>query len=197
MTIICLVRHGETDWNKQGILQGQQETKLNTKGKQQAKITGAFLATMHHDFDILITSSLQRAKETAKIMNQHLHLPLYEMDILRERYFGDAEGLEITERQLKYPDNDFPGLEEEKVFYERVVAGFQEITTKHKNDHILIVSHGLVINLILSHIRNEEMNYKKTALLNGCINCIQLADDAWHVSGINEISHLKEYFTDL
>lgn len=190
MTKICLVRHGETDWNKQGILQGQQETKLNTNGKQQAKMTGVYFAAMNHDFDILITSSLQRAKETAKIMNQHLQIPLLEMDALRERYFGHAEGLELAE-QLKYPDNNFPGLEEEMTFYERVVAGFQEITTKHKNDHILIVSHGLVINLILSLILNEEINYKKTELLNGCINHIQFFDDAWHVNSINEISHLK------
>ena len=191
MTKVCLVRHGETDWNTRGILQGVQDTILNAQGRVQAEATGIYLAENHTDFDMLITSSLHRAKETATIINRHLHLPFQEVDAFRERSFGDAEGLSVEERQHKYPNEDFPGQEAESEFYERVVQGFQHIATKYKNQHILLISHGLVINLILSLILQEEVNYKQTGLLNGCINHIQFIKPTWQVNNINMIEHLS------
>ncbi|MBN6206477.1 histidine phosphatase family protein [Ralstonia pickettii] len=190
MTKICFVRHGETDWNTAGILQGQQNTGLNHKGQEQAEATGAYLAANEEVFDILITSSLKRAKETAEIINQHLQLPMLETDAFRERAFGEAEGLSREERQQKYPDTNFPGAEKETDFYERVTTGFQEITAVYANKHILLISHGLVINLILSSLLKEEINYKKTALLNGCLNHIHLINNTWHVQTLNQIDHL-------
>ncbi|WP_405098067.1 histidine phosphatase family protein [Oceanobacillus sp. FSL H7-0719] len=194
MTKICFVRHGETDWNTAGILQGQHNTSLNAKGQEQAEATGAYLAAQN--FDLLITSSLRRAKKTAEIMNKHLQLPILEMDAFMERAFGKAEGLTYEKRERLYSDNNVPGEETETDFYARVVGGFQEITAAYPNKHILLVSHGLVINLILSLLLNEEIDYKKTALLNGCINHIHFIDNTWQIKSINEVSHLNGTIRD-
>ncbi len=190
MTKICLVRHGETDWNHAGILQGQQNISLNSKGREQAKATGKYLAANEEAFDMLITSSLNRAKETAKIINHYLQLPLLEMDAFQERAFGAAEGLSKEERQRKYPRAAYPDAEKETAFYSRVMKGFAEITVAYADQHILLISHGLVINLILSSLLKEEINYKKTALLNGCINHIQLINNTWQVQSLNQMNHL-------
>lgn len=192
MTKICFIRHGETDWNINGTLQGQKNTSLNEKGRAQAETTGVYLANNLKGFDLLVTSSLNRAKETAEIMNRHLQLPMIELDALKERAFGEAEGLSHEERHRRFPDMEYPGQEKETDFYERVVGCFQEITAEYANKHILLVSHGLVINLILSLLLKEKINYQQTALLNGCINHIHYDQDTWKVGITNQVDHLSK-----
>ena len=109
MTAICLIRHGETDWNALGKLQGRTDIPLNETGKKQAKETGAFLKGS--DWDVIITSPLRRAKETAEIINQYLGLEIIEMEDFIERNYGDAEGMPFEERMRLYPDKEYPNQE--------------------------------------------------------------------------------------
>lgn len=96
MTTIYLVRHGETNWNAEKRMQGQTDIPLNDKGEQQATLCGAALKP--EDYDVVISSQLQRAKRTAEIINQYLGLPFEVMEDFAERHFGDAEGLTFDER---------------------------------------------------------------------------------------------------
>lgn len=109
---ICFIRHGQTDWNKQGRLQGKTDIPLNDTGRKQAEACGKFLNAA--DYDVLICSPLQRAKETAQIINLHLILPLIEMDDFKERSFGDAEGMTMEERQERIRTAAFQAKKNEK-----------------------------------------------------------------------------------
>ena len=93
MTLLYLVRHGETDWNLQRRIQGSTDIPLNNTGRQQASRTGRLLARRH--WDAVITSPLSRAAETAQIIAVELDLPAPEsLPELVERAYGEAEGLD-------------------------------------------------------------------------------------------------------
>src|SRR5690625_4440025 len=124
ITTICLIRHGETDWNAQGRIQGRTDIPLNSLGIQQAKECRDFL--IDSDWDVMITSPLQRAKQTAEIINEGLKLPLIEMKDFVERSFGDAEGMTLKEREEKFPNRNYPNQEERSALNERVIAGIDK-----------------------------------------------------------------------
>lgn len=96
MTRICLVRHGETDWNALGMLQGKTDIPLNQKGINQAKECGEFLKSA--TWDVVVTSPLTRAKQTAEIVRRFIDKPLIELVEFIERDYGDAEGRTVEER---------------------------------------------------------------------------------------------------
>lgn len=129
MTAICLIRHGETDWNALGKLQGRTDIPLNETGKKQAKETGAFLTGS--DWDVIITSPLRRAKETAEIINQYLGLEIIEMEDFIERNYGDAEGMPFEERTRLYPDKEYPNQESKEALAERLMAGVQKVSERY------------------------------------------------------------------
>ncbi|EQB38582.1 hypothetical protein M948_08325 [Virgibacillus sp. CM-4] len=189
ITTVCLIRHGETDWNAQGKLQGKTDIPLNNTGRKQAEECGTFLNA--DDYDVLIYSPLQRAKETATIINRHLGLPFIEMDDFKERSFGDAEGMTIEERFQVYPDKQFPHQEEREGFKKRVMTGLEKVTQQFPKQRILLVAHGAVINVILSELSNGEVGSGITKLMNGCISNVQFQDQTWKVHNYNQIEHLS------
>lgn len=192
MTTICLVRHGETDWNASGRLQGATDIPLNNIGIQQAKECGEFLKST--EWDVIITSPLKRAKRTAEIIHENLiDVPLIEMDDFSERCFGDAEGMRPDERQAVYPDRNYPNQEEMESFIERIMTGIKKVNQEYSNGKVLLVAHGAVINSILSTLSKGELGSGKTKLINACISNIQFQDEQWNVREINQVKHLSHY----
>mgnify|MGYP005787675381 FL=1 len=94
---ILVTRHGQTDWNALGKLQGQTDIELNNIGRQQAKETGKLIKD--ENIDLIITSPLKRAVETAKIINTNFKVNIVEDDRLMERKYGESEGLTKDERK--------------------------------------------------------------------------------------------------
>ncbi len=97
---LYLIRHGETDWNKEFKIQGSSDIELNEYGRELAFITREGLR--HIPFDIAYTSPLKRAKETAEIILGGRNIPLYEDKRVQEACFGSFEGAtlkELRERQ--------------------------------------------------------------------------------------------------
>ncbi|MGK0532507.1 histidine phosphatase family protein [Bacillus sp. 'calajunan'] len=88
MTVLCLVRHGETEWNATGKLQGRENIDLNKNGKQQAGKCGLYLR--ENRWDVIISSPLSRAKQTAEIINQYMLalVEIIEMENFIECDFG-------------------------------------------------------------------------------------------------------------
>ncbi|WP_371931551.1 histidine phosphatase family protein [Bacillus sp. MMSF_3328] len=86
MTEICLVRHGQTDWNAEGRIQGRTDIELNEMGVRQAAACRDHLA--NENWDIIISSPLQRARQTAEIINQNIQKPLVLMEEFIEKSFG-------------------------------------------------------------------------------------------------------------
>ena len=138
-----------------------------------------------------MTSPLTRAKQTAQIIADVLEIPVIEQQALTERCFGEAEGLTTEERTLKFPDQDIPGLEDIQVVRQRVWNVLQTLASTHADESVIIVSHGGVINAVLSILSNGEIGTGITKLKNACLNHITYSNDEWTIHSHNNILHLE------
>lgn len=188
MTTICLIRHGETAWNAAGKLQGTTDIPLNNRGIKQAEACGAYLAAS--EYDVLISSPLQRAKQTAEIINEQLDLPLHVMDDFKERSFGDGEGMTYDKRRTVYPEKHYPNQEMKADFHQRIMTGLQEVSQRYPNQRVLLVAHGAVIKAILRTFSDNEHLLENDRLMNGCISNIKFEKDTWNIKDFNRTSHL-------
>ena len=188
MTKICLVRHGETNWNVRGIIQGQTNIPLNNIGEKQANQCGIYLS--QYEYDIIISSSLKRAKKSAELINQHLNLPIVFNDKLKERHFGIAEGQSKLELIKKYPDQIYPKQESRLSLNRRVMSELNQIIHNYHNKNIIVVAHGAVINSILSSVSNHTMGSKITTLKNGSFTIIKVSGNNWSIESLNLTNHL-------
>jgi len=135
VTALLLVRHGETDWNAEGRLQGQTDTPLNDYGRRQARGLAEQLAGER--LDAVYASDLARARETAEILAGPLGLPV-ELDAgLREKNWGNWEGLTSTER-----DRVVYVGESTQAHRERTLAALHRIADRHPGGRVLVVTHG-------------------------------------------------------
>ncbi|MBP3041765.1 histidine phosphatase family protein [Bacillaceae bacterium Marseille-Q3522] len=190
MTQICLVRHGETDWNALGKIQGRTDIPLNKKGIKQAEASRDYLAQF--SWDAIISSPLSRARHTADIINQSLHLPIYEREEFIERCFGDAEGMTWEERTSAFPDGQYPNQESFADITLRVMNGLKQVHKEFSGEKLLLVAHGGTIGAILATLSNGKINNKNTKLENACLSTIYFADNAWKIHDYNLIQHLLE-----
>lgn len=188
MTVICLVRHGETDWNNQRKIQGRKDIPLNEMGSLQAKDCQNYLSKF--DWNVIVTSPLQRAKQTAEIINEELQLPIVVMEEFIERDYGEIEGLTIEERLKYFPNSECPSQEKFEVVRERVMSGINRLHELYKNQNIIVVAHGGVIKVLLNSLFNEEVISRKNGLFNGGMSHI-IYDDGWYVKDYNQVSHLS------
>lgn len=173
-----------------GRLQGSTDIPLNPKGIQQAEASGQFLK--NSQWDVLITSPLKRANQTAEIINKSLNIPLVVMEEFKEKFFGDAEGMTLKERLALYPDHQYPNQEEDEALSNRVISGLERIHHEYKNQRVLLVAHGAVINSILSYLSSGQLGYGKTKLQNACMNEINYCENQWKLISFNQVDHLSQ-----
>jgi probable phosphoglycerate mutase len=156
VTTLLLVRHGETDWNRDHRWQGHSDPPLNERGREQARD----LATTLDAADVVYASDLERARATAEILAERLAVPL-RLDVrLRERNFGAWEGLtsaEIEEQQgesfLRWRNGDGHGAEDAEPyaeFFARVKSFVDEAVERHPGQTILVVAHGGSVRAVLA-----------------------------------------------
>ena len=193
MTTIGLVRHGITDWNIQGIAQGASNVPLNRTGRQQADSLANRLAT-EEDWDLIISSDLSRAKETAEIIGRKLQLPVSHFDTrLRERSGGKIEGTTERERIEKWGtdwrklDLAMENLDEAA---ERGMACIKGILEDFSGQRVLIVSHGALIGLTLKTLMPEE--FQETSMDNTSITILKNTESRWDCSLYNCTLHLQK-----
>lgn len=191
ITFICLVRHGETDWNLSGRLQGRTDIPLNNTGVIQAKECSQLLKGTH--WDVIITSPLKRARETAEIISKDQNIIPVQMKDFLERSFGDAEGMTVQERLSAFPKRNYPRQETREDLNKRIISGINKINLEYHNERVLLVAHGAVINTILANFSNGEIGSGKTKLINGCISNIEFTQDEWKINDYNQVKHLSHY----
>ncbi|MEK3881436.1 histidine phosphatase family protein [Paenibacillus sp. PL2-23] len=154
--IIGLVRHGQTDWNAQGIIQGQTDIPLNEAGVQQAQSLANRLAEEAPIWNAVISSDLQRARRTASIIAEKLDIPVLAPDPrFRERDFGEVEGTTEAERLARWGSNwreCGPGIENTEALRARGREAVLELLHREKERNILIVSHGGFIAQLLQEL---------------------------------------------
>ncbi|AVI40397.1 histidine phosphatase family protein [Bacillus pumilus] len=190
MTTICLVRHGETDWNAAKRIQGRTDIPLNDTGKWQAEQTGLYLKDAH--WDVVISSPLTRAKETAHLILKHVDAPLVLMDDFIERDYGDAEGMSFEERQKLFPNKQYPNMEPLETIQDRMVEGIEKVRAAYPNQQVLIVAHGAAIHALLTTLADEHLGLENTRLVNACLNYVEWKDGKWKVLDYNVVSHLTQ-----
>ncbi len=163
-TQLCVARHGETDWNAQGILQGWLDVPINEVGRRQALDMAAGLTTK--GVKALWTSPLLRALETAEIIAEQLDLPPPLPHAgLKERCFGEIQGIPKSElgesnplllQQIlrRNPVAHFAGGETMDEFADRVLGALADIGTQNGSACVLIITHGWVMDVIKRQVEN-------------------------------------------
>ena len=179
MTLLTLLRHGETDWNLQRRIQGSSDIPLNETGRAQARAAGLRLAEESPaDLPIVMAaSSLSRAQETAQIIADVLEVdPPVIVPDLRERAYGEAEGLNDEEFLARWGDwgsADVPGAEPWDAVRERAVRGMRALVALARQRsgpagcHVVAVSHGATIRAVLRHATGDPHAAAGIRLANG------------------------------
>lgn len=162
---LYIVRHGETVWNTQGRLQGQADIPLNENGIRLARITGEALKNV--PFDLVITSPLSRAKETASLILGERRVPVVEEERIQEITFGEWEGLCCRKDGYEIPSAEFGKFFSDPFHYlpprdgesvndviQRTGDFFRELvnTPEYRDDCILIAAHGCSSRALLYNI---------------------------------------------
>jgi 2,3-bisphosphoglycerate-dependent phosphoglycerate mutase len=158
--ILFLFRHGETDWNREGRLQGHIDTPLNATGLLQALALAETLRP--HRLDAVVSSDLSRARTTGQIVAGALRIPLFTEPGLRETNVGAAEGLlwadaktrfgeGLTERWYSDGDVAFPGGETGIATRVRGLAALRRFTALHLYRRIGVSTHGAMLRQLMRH----------------------------------------------
>ncbi len=191
MTKIGIIRHGSTPWNKGGRAQGNSDIQLNEEGLSGAHQLAERLRT--EEWDIVYSSNLLRAQQTAEIIADKIRIKIHLDSRLREVGGGLIEGTTEEERVLKWGGKwrelDL-GIESDDSVIARGLSLIEEVSNKHINQNILIVSHGSFIKQILKvlvpHFNIEE------SLSNASFTSLVKYENGWDCDLYNCTKHLNE-----
>ncbi|MBU9722741.1 MULTISPECIES: histidine phosphatase family protein [Bacillaceae] len=192
MTTIGLIRHGVTEWNSLGKAQGISDIPLNELGRKQALDIGIRLSK-EEKWDMIFTSDLGRAVETAQIIGSKIDINTYNSDErIREINCGKLEGTTEEER-VKLWGSDWRnldlGMEKHDEVANRGIGFLQEIVKTYKGKRLLVISHGALIGLTLQQLLPEK--YKKTKIDNTALTILNHSEGTWDCSLYNCTKHLK------
>lgn len=205
---IYLIRHGRTEWNDKGLLQGWADSPLTEKGIEGAKRTGQVLAKV--PFAACYSSMLKRAQDTAAYIIGNRDIPHFHHQGLNELNFGQWEGKAISDvindpEYLALRDNpkEYKAIghqgESIELFYQRVTHAFWQIVEHHQhqeNENILLVAHGLTLTLLTAvlkgvpwqEFRNPEYH---RFVSNTSINIVRVENGKAELIVFNNSAHLE------
>lgn len=179
MTRVILVRHGQTDWNKEGRFQGHQDIPLNDTGRQQARLLA--LSLEDTQIDAIHASTLLRAQETASIIAHPRSLIPKLWEDLKEGSFGSMEGITVQDYHLKYADKHqiaktlsakdrlhFKIIDDEESFHEvakRATRALNAIVAEHPDQTVLVVTHGGVMRALM--VYHTDLPWDQARFDNG------------------------------
>lgn len=175
---IALVRHGETDWNRERRIQGLTDIPLNDTGRQQAAATAE--ALRDESWDAIYASPLSRAAETASIMAAGLGLaePVHVPELVERRH-GALEGLDPAGRAaLEASAATIDGLEPRSAVIERSSAALLALAERHPGGRVLAVAHGGVIHSLILHLSDWTLPAPGYRIDNGSVHLVRVVDGA-------------------
>jgi len=155
MNDIILMRHGQTNANKNFIVQGRMDNPLNEDGIRQAYRTGQYFLNNDVEFDMVISSPLKRAFATAELVNKGMLMkrPIVLDKGLIERNFGDYDGKEINDDYYYLIKRGLvPNMETNEELENRVCTSLKDICKKYPNKKLLVVTHSHVIKALLTRL---------------------------------------------
>ena len=206
MTDFLIIRHGETDWNRQLRFQGQIDVPLNATGHEQAGRLAERLRA--EPIDLLISSDLQRAQQTAAPLALRRAQPVAALHAgLREQSFGQLEGLDAPTIRELHPalwaqwlrfdaDESAPGGESTRQFHTRVLTAVRELAMAHAGRRVAVVTHGGVLDMLWRTVHGLPLSGgRECAIPNtginrlrwraGTLEIVHWADDG-HLAGLPE-----------
>ena len=184
MTTFILLRHGETDWNRDRRIQGATDIPLNDTGRQQARDAAAALretldpAIPH----VVVASDLARARETAEIIATELGLPAPHLyPELRERAYGVAEGMHVDEYFQQWGDwhgTDVPEAETRDDLRQRALHGLAQVSRDVRREtapaaaSVIVVTHGALIREVIRHASGGTLPREGERLANASAHTV-------------------------
>lgn len=202
---VYLVRHGETQANRDGIIQGQQDTQLNALGEEQARIVGEVLK--EEEFGFAFSSDLMRARKTAEaIVAHHSNVELVLHKELRERGMGDMEGKEGRTKGAKLALAHDKTVEAAGEFSHRIVGWWNrvilgQVLSRQKGSDavgVLVATHGGVITtLVRELVGSRKVRSGDGVIIFQCMNAsisvIEVDEDGkGELVRFGDVAHLRE-----
>jgi probable phosphoglycerate mutase len=200
LTNLLLIRHGETTWNQQGRMQGQNDSPLTPLGLHQARQLAARLKGV--PFTALYSSDLGRAHQTARCIADVTGHEIVADRSLRERSFGIFEGYTHAEIEKRFPEHHVPFArrdphvampegESASQFRDRCVGGLERIAQRHTGETIVVVSHGLVLDALYRTATKMALDVPRGfPLLNCSVNTFRYEAGSWLAVAICDVTHL-------
>ncbi|MDO9242977.1 MAG: histidine phosphatase family protein [Rhodocyclaceae bacterium] len=207
-TRLCIVRHGETDWNAVRRIQGHVDVPLSAVGHAQARAAGNALAS--EGLAAIYSSDLTRARQTAEATAHLTHVPLQLTSGLRERHYGVFQGLTYAEAAVQYPeayarhqardDAHFAPPDGESLhdLALRIAGVCDDIVRRHAGEAVAIFTHGGVLDVLYRRALGRPLTAPRDfAIPNAGINWIEVVDDCWSVLTWAERDHLDSVRDEL
>lgn len=165
ITRVLILRHGQSEWNALGRWQGQADPPLTDLGRQQALTAAHLIATECPSFQAIVTSDLDRARETGLTIAGVLGCAVHHLDPRwRENHAGEWQGLTPEEIRAQWPgylENDRrpPGFEAASSTVARARAALDDIAARHAGACVLVISHGGVLRLLQTEFTGSQQRF--------------------------------------
>ena len=201
MTELTFIRHGETDWNRQQRFQGQIDVPLNAAGHAQAARLARRLGP--HPADVLLSSDLLRARETAAPLARAWGQTAATVPGLREQSFGIWEGLDVATIKSRHGklwqdwiehhgDFALPQGESLNQFHSRVMGAVREIAGTHAGRSVTVVTHGGVLDMLWRTAKGLPLaGLRECAIPNTGLNRLRWTAGKLHIDGWADDQHLE------
>lgn len=197
MGSIYLVRHGLTKYNLENRFQGHLDIPLSSEGVNQAIKLQSFFE--NKKIDVIYSSDLKRAKDTANFISQSKKLKINILPNLREVDVGDLEGLKWEEVKKHHPiwvkaghNDGYPGGESRKDIDLRVKQLWDYITKKHPSEEVVLLTHGGIIKALLCQILQIDNENRSRFIIDNCsITTIVIGDFGIRIKSVNTTYHLE------
>ena len=203
-TELILIRHGQTEGNLRRLLVGRTDMPLDDIGRRQAAATADFAAASYQP-DLVISSPLVRARDTAGEIGGRLGLAVEIEPGLVELDFGDVEGWAIEEALTHHPhmaevlldpngdDYSWPNGEMLGDFHRRVIECFHMLADKHRGHHVIVVTHGGVIGSYYAQIDGRNPNDFSAYHFDNCgVTRVEVISGRARALEVNLTAHLPE-----
>ena len=208
MTELILIRHGETDWNRELRFQGHVDVPLNATGHEQARRLAERLAAEKLAVDHLVCSDLIRTQETAapslQVLFPQLRIDTLTDRSLREQSFGIVDGKRVDDIKLEHADAwdrwlrfeadyGMPGGETTRQFHTRVMDAVRRIAQQYQGQKVMVVTHGGVLDMVWRTARGTGLDGpRQSDIPNAGLNRVRVDGDAVEVLDWADVRHLAD-----
>lgn len=199
---VIVVRHGESEANLEGVIQGRLDSRITDRGHRQVIALGAALAdcSVSH----IYTSPASRAKSTARVLANQFSCPLTCDERLHERHFGVLQGMQFTQMLSEYPDmaegflsgstqTAIPGGETVFDVSNRLLSFLKALSGKHEDKTVIIVSHGHALEILIWKLKGGDVDddLRKYGHQNTAYSVLNAEGEAIELTSWGTATHLK------